>query len=527
MYILKNAMKCILRSKGRNILIGVIVLVIAVSACIGLSIRQAAESAKAETLESMRITATISFDRASMMRGMADQQGGDPRQQGFDRSQFAQRMGQFSTLSLEEYQTYAAAPSVKDFYYTMTASLNGSDEFQPVTSEESTEMPEMEGFGGRGGGMQGGRARMMGAQSDFSVVGVSSEAAMTSFQDGTASVTDGATFAEGTPSYDCIITQELASFNDISVGDTVTVTNPNAEEESYTFTVVGFYYDTSANESSFSMMGATSMDPANRIYISSTALQRLMEESAAVSQTTTDENTGMTFETAVSGMLSGTYVFADAEDFHRFETEVRNLGLDESYTVTSMDATAYENSLVPLNTLSRLAGYFLVVILLIGAVILIVLSIFNVRERKYEIGVLTAIGMKKHKVAMQFLTEIFVVTLAAVLIGAGIGAASAVPVTNALLENQVASQTAAQQQVEQNFGRGDMPMMPPGGNRGFDRFFGTNSETNYVTEVNNAMNLTVVVQMLGIAVLLTLAAGTVSMLFVMRYEPLKILSNRD
>ncbi len=35
MYIIRNALKCIGRSKGRNILIGVIVLVIAVSAVWG------------------------------------------------------------------------------------------------------------------------------------------------------------------------------------------------------------------------------------------------------------------------------------------------------------------------------------------------------------------------------------------------------------------------------------------------------------------------------------------------------------
>ena len=44
MYVIKNALRCITRAKGRNILIGIIALVIAVSACIGLSIRQAAET---------------------------------------------------------------------------------------------------------------------------------------------------------------------------------------------------------------------------------------------------------------------------------------------------------------------------------------------------------------------------------------------------------------------------------------------------------------------------------------------------
>lgn len=73
MYIIKNALKCIGRSKGRNILIGVIVLVIAVSACFGLSIRQAAEKAKADTLDGLTVTAAISFDRQSMMNQMKNE----------------------------------------------------------------------------------------------------------------------------------------------------------------------------------------------------------------------------------------------------------------------------------------------------------------------------------------------------------------------------------------------------------------------------------------------------------------------
>ena len=178
-----------------------------------------------------------------------------------------------------------------------------------------------------------------------------------------------------------------------------------------------------------------------------------------------------------------------------------------------------------------------------------VLNIFNIRERKYEIGVLTAMGMKKGKVALQFLTEIFIITIIAVLLGATIGGVFSVPVTNALLANQIADQQNQSQQMEQNMGRpgnfggfgGGMPDMGGGGFGGgfgggmpgfgdmgdFANLFGGSAETNYVTSVSSAMNLTVVWQMLGIGLLLTLVAGAVSMLFVMRYEPLKILANRD
>ena len=70
MYIIKNALRCIGRSKGRNVLIGIIALVIAISACIGLSIRQAAESAKASALDEMSVNATIDqmYDCCSLMK---------------------------------------------------------------------------------------------------------------------------------------------------------------------------------------------------------------------------------------------------------------------------------------------------------------------------------------------------------------------------------------------------------------------------------------------------------------------------
>ncbi|MBR5523684.1 MAG: ABC transporter permease [Clostridia bacterium] len=457
-------------------------------------------------------------------------------------------MGNSSSLTLEEYETYATADSVSDFYYSTSVNLNGSDAFLPVSNDTTNDSSDNEqsgfpgGMGGFPGGMGGGFSQIMGMQSDFTVVGYSGEAAMTAFLNDTASVTDGewSTDNFASDAANCLISQELATYNDLAVGDTVTVTNPNNEEETYSLTVVGIYTDSSANENSFSMMGSTATDPANQIYMSYAALQAIVDASAEASETVTDEDTGREFETGLSGQLSATYEFATTNDYYLFEEQVRDLGLEDSYTVSSSDLIAFENSLTPLNTLSDMAKTFLIVILIIGAIILVVLNIFNVRERKYEIGVLTAMGMKKGKVATQFLVEIFAVTLSAVLIGACVGAVFSVPVTNALLENQISSQQSQSNRVEENFGRpgggmgggmGGNFSEPPdgmfGGSNPFANMFGGSAETNYVTSVSSAMDLTVVGQMLLIAVLLTLVSGMVSMLFVMRYEPLKILANRD
>ena len=543
MYIFKNALKCISRSKGRNVLIGIIVFVIALSACIGLSIRRSAQKAKEETLAGMSVTATISFDRKQAMQDMAPPQGGSgemPRG-GFDRDQFSSFMGENSALTLDEYEKYAKASTVKDFYYTSSVSLNGNDALAPVSNEtesdsDSQSSSQMPG-NPFGGGFGGGKDFIRGAQSDFSVIGVSGEEAMTEFLNGTAKITDGDNFSKKN---ECIISEELAVYNDIAVGDKITLINPNLEEETYTLKVVGLFEDSSANQNSFSFMGSTSSDPANKIYINYATLESIVAASGENGTTITDDN-GRERETALSESLTATYAFKNIEDFETFQTEVYELGLDESYTVSSSDITQFENSMAPLETLSTTAGYFLLVILIIGAVILVVLNIFSVRERKYEIGVLTAMGMKKQKVALQFLTEIFIVTLAAVIVGASIGAVTSVPVANGLLKNQIESQTNRAEDIEQNFGRGDAPnMTPPQGAGGFGGGFGgfeggfkegfenlAQGTADYVDEISAATDLTVLLQLLGIAVVLTIIAGGFSVLFIMRYEPLKILSNRD
>ena len=552
MYIIKNAFRCIGRSKGRNILIGIIALVIAISACIGLSIRQASENAKTTALEGLSITATISYDRANAMGQLGGgRPGGFGGGGGFDRDQFADLMGSASSLTLEEYQKYAEASTVQDFYYTMTAYFNGSENFSPVSdeTEDSESDGELNGSleeensgrpsgfpGGMGGGMMGG----MFSSGDFSIIGYSSDSAMTAFIKGNASIVDGSMFEQGTSELICVISEELAMYNELAVGDTIIITNPSLETETYTLTISGIYTSSENNDFSMSMFGA-SQDPANRIYMSAAALQTVLDASEENSTTITNDY-GRESESKITSTLSATYSFADTESYYAFETEVRTLGLSEDYMVSSSDISAYENSLAPLDTLSTMAGWFLIVILIIGGVILVVLNIFNVRERKYEVGVLTAMGMKKWKVAVQFMCEILVITMIAVILGAGIGAVSSVPVTNALLEGQVESQNSQQSQMEQNFGRpgnfgggfpgGNMGGMPSdfpdaigGGKNPFGGMF--EGAANYITEVDSAMNLTVVFQMIGVGLLLTLVASAASVLFIMRYDPLRILANRD
>lgn len=480
---------------------------------------------------------------------------------GFDRSQFSSLMGSVSSLSVDDYKKYAEAKSVQDFYYTLTAYFNGSEGFSPVSDEEesetsssatddsSSERSGNSSFPGIGGMSGFGGMSFSGFQSgsDFTVIGYSADIAMTSFANGTSSILSGGVmFEEGTADYDCVISEELAIFNGLSVGDTLTLTNPSLETETYELKITGIYSSTQTNNFSMSFLGKN-QDPANQIFMSAGALQKILDASEASSVTQTNETTGRENESMITATVSATYTFANADDYEAFEGEARALGLSDDYTVSSTDIAEYESSLAPLETLGTMAKWFLLVILLIGAVILVVLNIFNIRERKYEVGVLTAMGMKKWKVAAQFVCEILVVTMVAVLLGALIGGVCSVPVTNALLANQIESENVQKSDIDSNFGRkgnfggmpGNMPGNMPSGN-GFDSFGFSggqgidnpfekafNGAANYVASVDSAMNLTVVFEMIGIGLLLTLVASAASVLFIMRYDPLKILSDRD
>ena len=552
MYILKNAWKSICRSKGRNVLIGLIVLVIGTASCVALSIREAASDAKENYLENMEITAQISLDRQSMMEGFKGQEGG------FDRDSMKDMLNKQEEMSLDEMLTYAKVKGVKDFYYSGSISVNTDGEWEAIDTtginkedEESTNGTNgPNGFPGMGG-MGGGRPDMSqfgkwGVQGDCTIVGYSSDDAMTEFINGTSTITEGKMFAEGTDKYQCVISDELATYNEFAVGDKIVVTNPNNEEETYELKIVGIYHNEQSTQMQGGMMGgfSASSDSANRIYVSYKVLDSIVDYSTENAVIEIDERTGRETSTALQNQVSGTYVFGSVEDYEAFEDRAREKGLAEEYSVSSTDVNSYEQSLEPLENLSEYAMYFFAVILIIGGIILAVLNMFNIRERKYEVGVLAAIGMKKWKIAVQYTTELLCVTFISILIGTGIGAVTSVPITNTLLAKQISSQNAVAEEQFENFGRGEKPEMEmpqggmgnmfgggmvnpfEGGGKDFFNNMGSNV-SNYVDEVESATNMTVVLQLIGVGVFLTMVSSLFAVIFVLRYDPLKIMANRD
>ncbi len=555
MYIFKNAFKNISRSLGRNILIGIIVTVIAASSCVALSIRKSSENARQSNMENLNITAHINVDRAYVMETIQNS-GVDMT----DRSAMQEVLKEASGLSLDQMQEYAGTEYVDNFYYTNMLILNGNDDLAPIdpnaevssetdadeeateeTTEASTEMsqdqmqPGMDGQQMPGGDMQGGMQgpgmqqqdpeTMMASMGDFKLTGFSSDDAMEDFNTGVATIKEGSMFDEDTDEMVCVVSSELATYNSISVGDKITLQNLQDEEETYELEVVGIYKN---SDSSSSMSTGNANDPANEILTSTKVVDSIVASSAE-NQEEEDKQ--------LNASTTGSFVFKDMDNYDGFESYLKDKEGDK-YVLTSSDVASYEASLVPLENLKDFATAFLLVILAIGAIILVVLNMFNIRERKYEVGVLTAIGMHKYKVALQFMLEIFIVTIFAILIGTGIGAAASVPLTNKLLETQVEQQESSQNSQQSNFGRSDQQQGPGGQQQGpqggqqmnqgtFTKGGDIVGPVNYIDSVSYAVDGVVVLQMVGIGILLSIISSLIAIIFIMRYQPLKILTERD
>ncbi len=516
MFIIKNAWRNIMRSKGRSILIGIIVMMIAFSACIGLCIRQSAETSRTTALNNMNITAEISPDREKAMEKSGSSGNVDPGKM---------REAMAPQLSLEELEKYKSAEAVKDFYYTLSASLNASGNTKAYSTENSSNTNasgNQSADANTGNAEKSGRPGRM-AEGDFTVTGYSSDTAMTDFTNGNYTIKDGKMFEQGKADKTAVISDELAAYNNVKVGDSITLCNPANTAEQFTLKISGIYHNENASSEAQGGGGrGMRVDPANRIFTSYQTLKEMTDASAKTSG-----------ENAVNGRLTGTYVVGDVTEYENFKNQVKDLGLSDQYTVTSSDIMSYERQAASLENLARFAGYGLIVLLVLGAVVLVVMNIFSTRERKYEIGVMSAIGMKKHQLAMLFVTEILMITLIGSVIGGGIGAAVSVPVTNALLTTQTATGMGGR---GGSFGR-DMDRGPGQGpnNGGGDTNQTQNPSQNgstgqsgqRITEVKSAVNLTVLIELLGISLLLAMASGMVSVITITRYDPIKILSERD
>lgn len=501
MYIFKYALKSISRAKGRNILIGIILTVIAISSCVALSIKNAADSVVENEKSSNDIIATLSMDRQNLQKDFKKNSSANNTTSGNNTESPKDFMANIPTLTVDMIKNYGNSNYLKNYYYTAQISMNSSN-ISKVTNENTNNSNN-----NAPGNVNTLNNTKSGESDGFKLVGYSSLDAMSEFVNGTYKISNGSMFDISATDSPCVISNELADKNSLSVGSTILLTDLNDSTKAYNLKVVGIYTDSSENsDDKFSMFSMA----ANQILVPSSIVENIANNDSNIKIQVTPE-----------------FVLNSGDNIDEFKSELTSKGLSNYYTVlTNKDSV--ESTVKPIENLSSYTSIFLIIVLIIGAIILFILNMINIKDRKYEIGVLRAIGMKKHLVLSQFLIESMIITLISLIIGISAGSIISVPTANYMLKNEIASQQSSQENVSQNFGGKSGTQMNRMQQRGGNIIskFGKNSNTNYVDKINAVVNVKVVLELAGIGILLTLISDSVSMIYIAKYSPLKILSSR-
>ena len=481
MYILKNAITSITRNKGRNILIGIIIMIISASVAVTLAINNTASSLIKSYKEKYQVEATISINRENMMKDF------NPEDKESSKSNMKEMFSLANNISVSDIEKYADSKYVKSYYYTQTVGVNANIEKAEMTSNSNNDM--MDKRKDNNDDNKEGEPT-----TDFNLKGYSSYDAMSEFVGGNYKVTDGEVF-EDFDSNNCLINSELATLNNLKVGDTITVTD--TANNTYDLVISGIYEEKEDTDSGMKMFA----NAANTIITSSNFISKMSETNQDLAVTT-----------------SPTFILTSSAVVDKFSSELTSKGLNEKLTVqTNLDQV--ENATSTISNVKTFAVTFLIITLIIGAVVLLIINMINIRERKYEIGVLRTIGMKKSKVCLQFVLELLIVAFASLLLGAFTGAMVSVPVSNSLLKNEITASQESSNNIQENFGHG--------GNKQNDRKFNGVANVEAFDSIDATVDMKVLLELLGIGLSLTLISSLSAILSIEKFSPLTILKERS
>jgi len=477
MYIISNAIKNLVRNKGRNILIAAVTLVIIISAVVTLTINNASSIIIDEARLDIASRVDISVDLFT--HGRDGRQTVDLFTHGRDGRQ---------TLTIDQYVSFADSDylrhttfqaemqawfgnfyAVGDFEMGMTPPPDPSMVHSPVGKLIGHSEPNnISGFGTYRNFVAG---RMFEAMNE------------------------------------AIITEELAVLNGLSVGDTIYVESAFQAGKRFELEVVGIFSHVADEmeewqSSIWEMMGFSlpMMISQNEIFVSFETLMAAGWETA--------DGLDMRLE----------YYLRNPDDLPRFEAEVRAKGLPDVFGVT-INQAALDRVTGPLDSMRSAAMTFTIVILILGAIVLVLVSYLAIRERKYEVGVLRAMGMERGKIAFGIFSEAIIITALCLVLGLGVGAAISQPMADTLLAGEVEAQIESVAASDE----GGRVLMAGGQVQTDDPASGYRA----ISEIEVAVGMDVIVQIILIALALAAISSVIGIIRITQYEPLKILRERN
>jgi putative ABC transport system permease protein len=497
MNFIKRGLKSTLAKKGRTILLIAVFSAILIFVLAGLTIRSAALSATESAKKSIGATVTLSTNRENAFKNQtSDTSSSDADSSASD----TDSKPSFTTtpVNLADAKKIAALGNVKSYSFTVSTSANAGDGIEAITTSSSTDSADAAADSNAPGG--GKMAQM--SSGDFQISGVSSTSSVSTFSAGTAKISSG----EGITASDkgtknVVIESTLAEANDLKVGDTFKITDSD-DSSTYEVTIKGIYKTTESTSSGMSSQFSF-MDPSNTIYSYYTLANTIKGG---------DTDT----------IDSATYTLTDPAKMSAFAKKAKALIDTDTFSIETNDQT-YQQMLSPLNNVASFAKNIVILVAVAGVVILTLIVMITIRERRYEIGVLLSLGESRVKLIGQFFFEIIICMIIALGIATVSGNAVGNVVGQQLLDQQTESATATSSSANQGPGGGGGGMQQGGAKGGMSQTTNPFSSSSAIDELNVAVKPAEIAALTGVALLISLIAILISSIGILRMNPKKIL----
>lgn len=410
MNFIRRALLSVTRKKGKSIILFAVIFVLGNLIAGAISIQQATRSVENTIKTKLGSIATIEFDYASV----------------------SQSSEMIEFLSEDTIKEIGEQPAVK--YYDYSDST-----YSPSKTIKRYELDE----------------NQVGGMAEFQVKGIH-YAPIVDFQEGKGKIVDGRIFNQEEIDKDAnvaIISDKLAEKNNLHVGDTMVfqteVFGGEPKEDGlpeitaskdYVLEIVGIFEQTEAKKADNKEKNMEKdhqkmfMDTEylNTIYTSSgvvTAENNFMSEEYSKGNPEVAED-GLQNDP----MYTPVYVLKSPEDIESFKEAIKDL-LPENYIVKTT-ADEYDSIAAPIKSMSKLSGYVLLVSVIAAVLIIGLVVLLFLRDRKHELGIYLSLGERKGKVLGQVMLEVLIVSIVGITLSVFSGNYLARGVSDTLIQSQ-------------------------------------------------------------------------------------------
>lgn len=300
---------------------------------------------------------------------------------------------------------------------------------------------------------------------------------------------------QGTPVI--VIEERVLNQNNLRVGDEIMLTYSFIENETVELSheIIGVYTTTETADQFAISNGNVAGYPMNKVYTPFSVVSTV----------------GMSDEDLSNVMLATNEIrLNDPSELEKYRLSLESL-INFEYGTLDANDELYNSLVGPIESIGLISNVLVASIVITGGFIIGLITALTINDRKGEIGILLAVGESKLKIVSQFVLEVVLIAVIAFSISLFTGEIIGEKLSASVLDSEL-------------FGAVEEPKQVSNRKNGF---VNTKAPLDDVAEFDLSLDISVMVQLFSMGLILTVVSTAIPSLYVMRFNPKQILTNRN